>query len=494
MRLKSLNRSDIENTLHHLNYRWNLEVLSLWKGDKAPFKAYEIYEGYDGFISLETLSAIDAMDGANGKRQLRFALIDHYLQRALLPHENEMRSWMRGAAADVLGEKIYFRDIISWCQKFSTYEKRQILQKESGPLCKFLKPFALNYWKILLEMLSKDLGFENYIGYCAKKKAIDYAAYYDTLKKLLLDTDALYFGAMEKWCRERFGMPLAKLTRFDSINILSLRQFDDLFAVKQLEELFPFFSHWDMDPEHIPGLTLELGREKGKSAQGICFVLQAPDEIYILMRPEGGWIDLETLWHELGHGFSAAYTSPDLSMVEKDMATSFSLSESFAFLNQNLTLSPYFLTRQLGLQPRDAENLYTHKVLKDLSMFRRYAAKFLAEYEMFLNGNLSDGEPYAKIMGRYTGFYYQPESHLFDLVPELYCLDYILGWMGEAVMEDHLRKLLGEEWMFTGEAGRILKQWWSQGNQNDLPVFLEQNGIAKMSMERMIKRWETVLA
>ncbi len=132
--------------------------LSLWKGDKAPFKDYEIYEGYDGFISLETLSAIDAMDGGNGKRQLRFALIDHYLQRALLPHENEMRSWMRGAAANVSGEKIYFRDIISWCQKFSTYEKRQILQKESGPLCKFLKPFALNYWKILLEMLSRRSG------------------------------------------------------------------------------------------------------------------------------------------------------------------------------------------------------------------------------------------------------------------------------------------------------------------------------------------------
>ena len=493
MNRKSLSRSDIENTLHHLNYRWNLEALSLWKGDKAPFKAYEMYEGYDGFISLETLSAIDAMDGKNGKRQLRFALIDHYLQRSLLPHENEMRSWMRGAAADVSGEKIYFRDIISWCQKSSTYEKRQILQKETGPLCKFLKPFALNYWKILLEMLSGELAFETYVRYCTEKKGIDYATYYDALKKLLLDTDALYFDAMEKWCRERFGTPLAKLTRFDSINILSLGQFDDLFPVKQLEELYPFFGHWGIDPEKIPGLTLELGREKGKSAQGICFVLQAPDEIYILMRPEGGWIDLETLWHELGHGFSAAHTSPDLSMVDKDMATSFSLSESFAFLNQNFTLSPPFLTRQLGLHPRDAENLYTHKILKDFSMFRRYAAKFIAEYEMFLHGDLSDGEPYARIMSRYTGFYYQPESHLFDLVPELYCLDYILGWMGEAVMENHLRDLLGEEWMFTGEAGKILKKWWSQGNQYDLPVFLERNGLDEMSMERMVKRWETVL-
>ncbi len=298
---------------------------------------------------------------------------------------------------------------------------------------------------------------------------------------------------MERWCGERFGIPLKNLTRFDAINILSLRQFDHLFSVQGLETLYPFFEHWGINPENLSGLTLALGQEKGKSAQGICFVLQIPDEVVVLMRPEGGWIDLETLWHELGHGFSAVFTSPDLSMVEREMATSFSLSESFAFLNQNLTFSLPFLTRQLGLGLRDAENLRRHKLLKDFSMFRRYAAKFIAEYEMFLRGDLSSGEPYAEIMQRYTGFYYQPESHLFDLVPEFYCLDYILGWTGEAVMENHLRERLGEDWMFKGEAGQILKDWWRQGNQWDLPLFLDRNGLQQMSMERLVKRWKEAL-
>jgi hypothetical protein len=68
--------------------------------------------------------------------------------------------------------------------------------------------------------------------------------------------------------------------------------------------------------------------------------------------------------------------------------------------------------------------------LKDLSVFRRYAAKFISEYEMFSGGDLSDGRPYAETMARITGFYHQPESHLFDLVPEFYCADYLLGWTG----------------------------------------------------------------
>jgi len=142
MKPSRLTLSEIENTLYQLNYRWNLQALAMWKGDHIPFKAYEFYEGYDGFISLDTLSDIDHVAMEPEKHRLRFALIGHYLQRALLPHENEMRGWMKGAAAHVDEEKIYFREIIPWCQKFSNYEKRQALQKKTGPLCKFLKPFA----------------------------------------------------------------------------------------------------------------------------------------------------------------------------------------------------------------------------------------------------------------------------------------------------------------------------------------------------------------
>jgi hypothetical protein len=63
-----------------------------------------------------------------------------------MPHETEMQAWSRGAAAHVEGEKIYFQEVIPWCQKSSTLLKRQQLQQETGPLCKLLKPFALNYW------------------------------------------------------------------------------------------------------------------------------------------------------------------------------------------------------------------------------------------------------------------------------------------------------------------------------------------------------------
>lgn len=482
-------RANLENTLHHLNYRWNLEALALWKGIEPPFKAHEIYAGYERFLSLETLRAIDAMAADGDRTRLRHALIDHYLQNILLPHETEMRTWMRGASAHVDGRKIYFGDIIPWCQKASTLEQRLILQKETGPLCKFLRPFALNYWSIMLETLREDLGFGDYRDYCSSKKGLDYAPYVGRMEALLEETADLYFPAMDRWCRACYGRTLSGLTRFDAIHLLGMAEFDPLFPDRTLDSTLDFFGRWEISLPGIPGLQLDLGREKGKSAQAMCFILQVPEEVYVLMKPEGGWVDLETLWHELGHGLSAVFTSPDLSIVERDLATTYSLSESFAFLLQNLSLSQQFLQGYLGLAEEDAERLAYHKTLKDLAFFRRYAAKFLAEYAMFESGDLSDGLVYADLMLRHTGFYYQPESHLFDLVPEFYSLDYILGWMTEAILEAELQSRFGETWMFEAGAGEVLKKWWAQGNREDIQKFLSRNHLGQLGPDALLSRW-----
>jgi hypothetical protein len=491
---KESDQVEIENILHHLNYRWNIEALAQWEGTRVPFKPDQIYKGYEIFLSHETLERIDKLKNKSAGTRLKFGLIDHFLQRSLLPHETEMRGWMHGAAAIVNEKHIYFRDIIPWCQKSSTYQSRQILQKETGPLCKFLKPFALNFWNILLNILEEEFGFTGYMNYCQKKKGIDYLYFYHYLKTFLLKTDDLYFTAMECWSRERFGLPLNKLTRFDAIHILGLVQFDDFFPEKAMEKLICFFNQWRIDLKNTPGLNLKLEREEKRSSQGICFILQVPEEVYVLMQPEGGWVDMETLSHELGHGLAAVFTSPELSMIDREMATSFSLSESYAFLLQNMALSRPFLKEYLGMDSGEVKELVHYKMLKDLSVFRRYAAKFISEFEMFSKGDLSDGESYARIMARYTGFYHQPESHLFDLVPEFYSLDYLLGWMGESIMERYLSESLGTGWMLRNETGDILKKWWSQGNRFDIFEFFKINGLGSLTTDLLLKRWEENLS
>jgi hypothetical protein len=108
---------------------------------------------------------------------------------------------------------------------------------------------------------------------------------------------------------------------------------------------------------------------------------------------------------------------------------------------------------------------------------------------MFEENNLADGEAYASLLRKYTGFRYRPETQLFDLAPEFYALDYLISWMAEATMEKHLRQALGSEWMLKSETGDILKHWWASGNRIELDEFFQVNGLGAVNSEDILDRW-----
>jgi hypothetical protein len=476
--------------VRELNTRWARQALSLWQGRPFDHSPDRLYTGFEKTLTPETIAGISGLQNDQAATRIRHGLIDHYLQRKLMPHETEMQAWSRGAAAHVEGEKIYFQDVIPWCQKSSTLAKRQRLQQETGPLCKLLKPFALNYWNILLASLTDELGFDGYIDYCSRKKGINYTDLYDLAKRLVQKTDDFYFGAMEAWSHDRFGLHLNQLSRFDAIYLLSLGQWDRLCPVKTPEAILRFFRRWGLNPAHHPGLHLDLRPAAAKSAQGISIMVHIPGEVHILMRPEGGWVDVETLWHELGHGLSAVATDPSLPAVDRELATTFNLSEAYAFTLQRMAMCRPVLEEVMGLPESTATMIGYYKELKDLSVFRRYAAKFISEYEMFSSGDLSDGRPYAETMARITGFYHQPESHLFDLVPEFYCADYLLGWTGEALLNENLVDRFGDYGCLGPDAGEWLHSLWRQGNGADIFAFFEGNGLGELTAAPLLRRWK----
>ncbi|MBW2070976.1 MAG: hypothetical protein JRI89_06940 [Deltaproteobacteria bacterium] len=485
----------IEKALQSLNERLTARALRIWQGERPTASQQNIYEGYEHLLSPEAvLRARKALGNSAMGRRIFHTLVGHSLQYQVAPYENELFTWMKGAAAHINGEKIYFKDILYWCQKRSDTASRRILEKESSSLCKFLKPFALEYWQFFLQLLAEEFGYQNYTSYCKDKKLLDYEHYVTEVRTLLEATSSLYFRAMEQWVERTLGLPLHELNRFDAIYLLGLAEFDIFFPQSPtLPELLAFFDHWHIDVLHTPALHLDIDFSPRKGAQAMSFALRIPDNVYLVMNPQGGWIDVETLFHEMGHALSTVYTSADLSAPEKDFYPSNTLSETYAFLLQNMSLSPYFLRRYFELPEEHIETLSYHKTLKDLAVFRRYAGKFLAEYEMFSSGDMASGEAYARILKEHTGFTYKPETQLFDLAPEFYSLDYLISWMAEATLEGVLVNTLGPEWMFKEAAGELLRKWWSQGNQLELRDFFAHNGLGEIDGRDLLQRWTSVI-
>jgi hypothetical protein len=492
MTTDALDLRAIEQTLLTLNYRLTSRALNLWQGSETGISDRSVYDDLDDHLKPATIDRVRRAPIPKKERErILHGLLGHYLQYCLFPYENELFTWMKGAAAHVDGEKIYFKDILSWCQKRSDLEKRRILEKETMSLCKFLKPFALGFWEYLLELLKDEFAYPGYAAYCKDKKHVDYDAYIPKLHTILEQTKTLYFEAMALWTQRTLGLPLAELNRFDAVYLLGLGEFDHLFpSDMSLGNHLDFFNQWGLNVKDMPGIHLHMDHSPNKGAQAMSFALRIPDEIHLVMNPQGGWIDLETLFHEMGHTLSHALTSAKLSLVEKDFFTSNALSETHAFLLQNMCLSPAFLERALGLSSTVIEEITFFKALKDLSVFRRYVSKFLAEYEMFNNNGIGDGNTYARLLKKYTGFSYRPETQLFDLAPEFYALDYVISWIAEATMEKGLIQMLGDDWMFKPEAGKILKDWWQCGNRYELDEFFSVKGIGAVDTADIVNRWQ----
>ena len=170
--------NEIEQALLSLNYRLTSKALTLWNGKPLETSNQDLYDGLTHLLSPDIIRSERPTDAwTRQKHRVFHTLLGHYLQYRSAPYENELFTWMRGAAAHVDGEKIYFRNILSWCQKRSNLEKRRILEKESNSLCKLLKPFSQGLWEFLLELLQEEFEYKDYAAYCSEKKQIDHLAY-----------------------------------------------------------------------------------------------------------------------------------------------------------------------------------------------------------------------------------------------------------------------------------------------------------------------------
>jgi hypothetical protein len=445
-------------------------------------------------LALTTLARIDAVEDLPLRHGLRHRFIDLYLQERLRAHEAEMQVMIRGAAAHVNGQKIYLREVIPWCQGDHSWEERQRLQKETSALCRFLKPYLLAHWEESLACLRRDLGYADYKTYCQEKKGVVYEGLRAQMVAFLEATRSLYFDAMAEWCRLRFDRPLSDLTRFDAIHLLGWGGCEVSLPPNACHDSLNLLDTWEMSLAGIDGLKLHVSASGEGGAQAMTLLLRVPGEVHIVMAPSGGWIDLETLWHELGHGMAAALTPAGLPLAERELATDHSLSEAYAFLLQDVILGKQPLVEVLGLDRPSACRLGYYKALRDLAVFRRYAAKFIWELEFFHGRDLDDGGPYADLMRHHTGFYHQPESHLFDLTPEFYCCDYLRGMLLAKQLATFLEKADGTDWPLSTATGAQLRSWWRQGHAADMDTFCAANQIPSASAQSLAAHWAVALA
>ncbi len=430
------------------------------------------------FISLDHVKEIRRLvEKGTIHKNVYFQACDLYIRNQVEPLQQVFNNWMSGAKAQVNGEDIQFSNIIYWCQEQHKKTFRDTLEREARSLCRFLSPFSQATWNKTFKTVSEDLDYQGYIEFLAHKKGRDRLERLIRLSRdFLSETSRVYQELVDTWfyMLEESVEPEER-SRFDAIYLLGLRYLDHLYplswkADKGTEKVMGFFGPILKDSK---ALKLHMGQ--GARGQSCCLPVQIPGEIHVITGSLSGWIDLEALFHELGHAFFFLNNDAKMDVALKDFFMDFALGETFAFLFQLISMDQEFLVRVMGLDDEQAGLLNTLQSVKFLTLARRYGAKSLIEYENFSfhEGSEASQKRYAKVMKEQTGFRYHAETYYFDLMPDLYSLDYFQAFLGAWMLRDLLRKEFGNGWFLKADAFGLLKKWSFHGNRLDLVSFLK---------------------
>ncbi len=356
-----------------------------------------------------------------------------------------------------------------------------------------------------------DLGYPDLVSFYSQSSGHNLAKLGEKGKQLVEETDAIYSPKMAELYQRRTGASFDQATRADISYVFhgksdEMAHIDRKFpeadlmrmARKTFDEMGLNFSEIAdtvdyrskdeytrsvSDPARKTRILLDIAKREGKRSRAYVYPASVPSEVYLSVKPEGGLDDYSAFFHESGHAHHFAYVSPELSYPLALMGNN-TVTESYAYLFQNLFLNKHWLMNVALLTEAEAIQAIRRSALNDLYMLRRYSSKM--QFELFLyQGDSLAGKPerYAELLTRGTGFRYDAEGWSRDVDAGFYVADYLTAWALEAQLREFLQThygsytTQGEDWYQNPEVGVFLKCLWNDGNltQAELSRRLEYN-------------------
>lgn len=405
-------------------------------------------------------------------------------------------------------ETVLYEDTPELFKKIDNKDSRESLyQRVSSAYTQTVTPRFIDLFNAENQLFA-DLGYPDLVAFYSQSSGHNLLGLGHIAKTLLEQTHEAYMTEMGSFYTQRTGLPFSEASRADIMYVfngfgagledinthfgaaqmlpLAKQTFDGMgLRFSDISAVVDFANKADYeacvnDPTRPSRILLDISRREGKRSRAYVYPAQAPSEIYLSVKPEGGLDDYSAFFHESGHAHHFAYVSPKLSYPLALMGNN-TTTESYAYLFQNLLLNAHWLVHQAGLAPQQAALLIRKHALHDLYMLRRYASKMQFELALF-DGEGLVGKPqtYASLLTNGTGFTYDADGWSRDVDAGFYVADYFTAWTLEAQLRRYLETHFGtstnqgEDWYQNPKAGQFLQDLWQEGNicQNRLASLL----------------------
>jgi hypothetical protein len=442
-----------------------------YSGQKEEFEIEPIYERH---ADLYTRRAVDDLRRTGNRELLMFA-VQGLMGQETKREEAEIARREVAIQLRVGDDTIPLRQSLVVQANEGDPERRAAIERARLDVAGTeLMPLQLEVHE-RTAAITRELGWSSMLELCQELSGIDLEALERQTEALLADTQSLYEPAVEPELERHLGIGFGELRRSDLPAFFRAPSLDAAFPQERaIPALRQTLAGLGIDLDSQSNVIIDAEVRPTKTPRAFCAPVRVPDEVYLMISPQGGRDDTETLLHEAGHTEHFGHVQPGLPFERRFLGDN-SFTEAFAFLFQYLAEDPAWLEEVLGVE---AAPLAGYAQAVKLIFLRRYSAKLA--YERRLHAPdvelTAMPEEYQRRLSDAVHVDWPRESWLQDVDPFFYAACYIRAWATERALRAHLVDQFGERWFAEPAAGDRLKEIWSKGQRALAEELLEELG------------------
>jgi hypothetical protein len=472
---------------------------ALWRahaGHDTSADLAPIYAEHADAVSPAALEiALDAIDEAPALAEWQ---VEAQTARALAVHDEREIAWERSAVLRLPEGAIeYSRAPIVIANATDRAERQAVDAARAAIVERELAPLRRERLERERDVVER-LGIAgSYVATFERLSGLDLGALATACESLLTETAAMWDDVLPAFARRRLGTTVGELTRADALALFRAPEFDPYFSGSaMLAVIRTQLAAMGLDPSANGRVRYDVGERAGKRSRAFCAPVRVPDEVHLVLRPQGGAGDWRTLLHEIGH--SLHFSNADSALpFEHRWAGDNSVTEGYAMLFDHLLQDGGWLMRQTELGRVRAVEFARSAAFEELHFLRRYAGKLLYELRLY-EGDLSWdalAELYVETLGSATRFQYRRADAFVDVDPRFYSARYLRAWQLQASITETLRERFDADWWRNPSAGPFLVgELWALGQRDNADVLSERVAGRPLSFAPVIRAVEASLA
>jgi hypothetical protein len=475
-------RRDVENFSSDVNKEYYLN----WGGLKDELDISAVYEKYKHLFTkpliLEVKSKREQASGED-ERKLRYLqafFLDAYLGMTVKELTDKAETMQATGTVKADGEETPFRLAqVKMINEPDRKKREKLYQARNSFIDKINKPLLERMQK--LHDTAKEFGYQNYAALFSDIKGIDFRALEKIMQDFIDRTESVYVGRMNEELQRRIGVRLEEAEKHDVSHFFRAKEFDEYFKKEDmLKTLKKMLANLGIRLDDQKNIYVDVEERPKKSPRAFCSAIRVPEDIKLVVMPQGGHDDYAALFHETGHAEHGAFTGSDLPIEYKWLGDN-SVTETYAFLLEYLLTDENWLEQNIKIDK--TEEYLKFIALYKLLYLRSYGAKIQYENRLHADSLKGMDEVHKKI-GEKVLKYRHPANHYLITVDDgFYSAQYLQAWIFEAQLRRFLKKEFGDEWFNSREAGDYLMHMWANGQKYNVVELARMVGFAGLDIE-----------